>query len=203
MEMDQKAAVRMGRPRCFCEEKALDAAMRVFWEKGYEGASLTNLTGAMGINRPSLYAAFGDKETLFRKAMALYAEGPGAYLQQALAEPTARKVVETLWHGAVEQLGNPRNPRGCLSVQGGVACGTSAEPIRQTLIEWRKQSEAQIAERFARAQDEGDLPEHLNPKDLARYVVVVLNGLGIQAANGVTQAEMACVVEMALGALPI
>jgi AcrR family transcriptional regulator len=196
------ASAKLGRPRAFSEEAALDAAMRVFWEKGYEGASLTDLTEAMGINRPSLYATFGDKETLFLRAMEQYANGPAYYLRAALAEPTAYAVIEALLRGAVKLLADPRNPRGCLSVQGGLACGTAAEPIKDALIAWRKKGEAEIVKRLKRARVEGDLPAELDPHDLARYLATVLNGLGIQAANGATKAEMTRVVEMALRTLP-
>ncbi len=127
---------KAGRPRCFCEEQALEAAMRVFWEKGYEGTSLNDLTEAMGINRPSLYAAFGDKAALFLKAMERYAEGPGGYLKSALAEPKARAVAESLLRGAVAMLGDPHNPRGCMSVQAALSCGTEAEPVKQALTKW-------------------------------------------------------------------
>src|SRR5216684_8683324 len=94
--MSTQTAAKMGRPRGFAEDAALEAAMRVFWEKGYEGATLADLTEAMGINRSSLYASFGDKEALFRMAMARYAEGPAAYMKKALQEPTVRSVVEAL-----------------------------------------------------------------------------------------------------------
>src|SRR5690242_2106841 len=97
-----------GRPRSFDADKALDAAMQIFWHKGYEGASLSDLTEAMGINRPSLYAAFGDKESLFRKALARYAEGPNAYIGEALAAPSARQVAERLLMGTADMLGDPR-----------------------------------------------------------------------------------------------
>src|SRR2546422_11461457 len=92
----RKSAQPMGRPRAFDVEKALDLALRVFWEKGYEGTALSDLTEAMGINRPSLYAAFGNKEALFRKALDRYADGPASYVREALNEPTARAVVERL-----------------------------------------------------------------------------------------------------------
>lgn len=176
--------------------------MRVFWEKGYEGASLTDLTEAMGINRPSLYAAFGDKEALFRKAMEQYSNGPASYLRAALEEPTAYAVVEALLRGSVKLLGDPRNPRGCFSVQAGIACGTDAEPIRNALVAWRRHGEAEMVKRFKRARSEGDLPAELDPHDLARYIATVLNGLSIQAANGATKAEMTRVVEIALRSLP-
>jgi len=189
---------KSGRPRCFCEDTALDAAMRVFWEKGYEGASLTDLTEAMGINRPSLYATFGDKEALFRRVMERYAEGPAVYLQAALEEPTARAVVKALFYGAVNLLGDTRNPRGCLSVQGALASGADADPVRNALIEWRKQGEAAIQKRLKQAQAEGDLAKNINPGDLTRYIATVLNGLGIQAANGASKAEMARVAKIAL-----
>src|ERR1700687_480877 len=107
-----------GRPRSFDLGKALDAGMLVFWRKGYEGASLSDLTRAMGINRPSLYAAFGDKEALFRKALDRYDEGPAAYVREALKQPTVRAVTEQLLRGAAKLSTDPHHPPGCLMVQG-------------------------------------------------------------------------------------
>src|SRR5204862_1923297 len=107
----------IGRPRAFDLGKALDRALKVFWRKGYEGATLADLTRAMGINRPSLYAAFGNKEELFRKALDRYAEGPACHVRESLSEPTARKVVEKLWYGSVNLLTDPKHPHGCLAVQ--------------------------------------------------------------------------------------
>src|ERR1700738_1733525 len=119
----------IGRPRGFDIDRALDLAMQVFWEKGYEGTSLPDLTSAMGINRPSLYAAFGNKEALFRKVLDRYIEGPAGYVRQALGEQTARAVVERLLSGAIDLLTDPRNPGGCLLVQGALACGEAAESV--------------------------------------------------------------------------
>src|SRR6266404_3298466 len=108
---------RLGRPRAFDADRALDRALAVFWRNGYEGASLPTLTKAMGINRPSLYAAFGNKEALFRKAVERYDRGPASYTYKALKQPTARKVVEALLKGIVALLTTPKNPGGCLMVQ--------------------------------------------------------------------------------------
>src|SRR5438094_9922303 len=116
MKAKRQAASTVGRPRAFDVDEALDQALKVFWRKGYEGTSLPDLTKAMGINRPSLYAAFGNKEELFRKALDRYAEGPAAYAAEALNEPTARAVAELLLEGSVNLLTDPRNPRGCLVV---------------------------------------------------------------------------------------
>src|SRR6202047_5260819 len=131
MTMKQKMNARaLGRPRSFETGKALDAAMKVFWCKGYEGASLSDLTKAMGINRPSLYAALGDKESLFRKVLDRYDNGPAAYVQEALNKPTARTAVERLMEGAAELGTASGNPRGCLFVQSALVCGDGAKAIR-------------------------------------------------------------------------
>jgi AcrR family transcriptional regulator len=202
MSTQVAASGKMGRPRGFCEEAALEAAMRVFWAKGYEGATLSDLTEAMGINRSSMYTTFGDKEALFRLAITRYAEGPASYVRKALKEPTARAVVEALLRGALELLADSSHPRGCLSVQGALACGSGAEAAKQAMIEWRKHGEADIQRRLQQARKEGDFPKHVNPGDLARYVSTLLTGLGVQATNGATKADMTRVVEMALRSMP-
>jgi AcrR family transcriptional regulator len=172
--------------------------MQVFWAKGYEGASLSDLTQAMGINRPTLYATFGDKESLFRRALERYAEGPAAYVCEALQKSNVRDVVEALLRGELELLSDPASPRGCFLVQGVLACGSDVEPLKQAMIEWRKHGEAGIKKRFEQAQAEADLSKDVDPGDLARYLNTVLAGLAIQAANGATKEEMTRVVEMNL-----
>src|ERR1700682_5715396 len=153
----KKSSGRLGRPRSFDIDGALDRALRVFWRKGYEGASLSDLTRAVGINRPSLYAAFGDKETLFRKALDRYAEGPVAYVREALKQPRARSVAQTLLRGTADLLTDPHHPSGCLMVQGALVCGDAADCIRQELVSRRLAGEAAVRRRFKRAQAEGDL----------------------------------------------
>src|SRR5579864_7728429 len=113
-----KSPKRMGRPRSFDIDRALDRALLVFWRKGYEGASLSDLTKAVGVNRPSLYAAFGDKEELFRKALDRYLKGPAAYTQEALRESTARAIVERMLLGAADLKTAGSKNGGCLMVQG-------------------------------------------------------------------------------------
>ncbi|GEJ57397.1 TetR/AcrR family transcriptional regulator [Anaeromyxobacter diazotrophicus] len=192
----------MARPRMFDVDEALDRALRVFWRKGYEGTSLADLTKVMRINRPSLYAAFGNKEGLFRRALDRYAEGPAAFAREALAAPTARAVVERLWSGTIDQLTDPRTPRGCLLVQGALACGDAAESIRRELAARRSAGVAALRERFERAVAEGDLPAGADPEDLARFVAAVTHGMSVQAAGGAGRDELERVVRMALRAWP-
>jgi AcrR family transcriptional regulator len=177
---------------------ALDRALEVFWKRGYDGASLPDLTRAMGINRPSLYAAFGNKQELFRRAMERYARGPGAYVRESLAEPTARRVVERLLLGAIDMLTDPRHPRGCLAVHGALAGGKECEPVRNELISRRAAGEAALRRRFERAAADGDLPRDANPADLARFVTTVVHGMSVQAVGGATRAQLRRVVEMAM-----
>ena len=194
-------AVR-GRPREFDVDRALDRAVEVFWRLGYEGASMSALTEAMGINRPSLYAAFGDKEQLFRKAVARYAETELAYVREALERPTAYEVAETLLRAQLVALTQPGRPAGCLSIQGGVSCGTANTGITEFLAASRLAGEAALAERFARAVAEGDLPEDTDPAALARFLHVVQEGQAVHAAAGVTRDLLAQSAEFALRAVP-
>jgi AcrR family transcriptional regulator len=189
---------KMGRPRGFDEDTALEAAMRVFWEKSYEGATLSDLTDAMGINRSSMYAAFGDKEALFRLATTRYANGPAAYLREALEKPTLREVIESTLRGTADFLSNPDNPRGCFSVQAALACGTDAESVKEAMIEFRKHGDAAVKRRLQQAQRDGELETGVNPADFSRYLGTLVQGLGIQAANGATKAELHRVVDLAL-----
>ena len=198
----RKAASRGGRPRGFDIDKALDQAVRVFWRKGYEGASLLDLTRAMGINRPSLYAAFGDKRALFRKALDRYVDGPAAYVGEALKAPTGRGVVERLLRGAVDLLADPRNPRGCLLVQGALACGAEAHSVRRALMSRRAAGETALRRRLERARSTGDLPADADPADLARYVVTVVHGMAVLAAGGASRADLRRVSQTALRAWP-
>jgi AcrR family transcriptional regulator len=198
MNTSRAVEVKMGRPRGFDEDAALEAAMRVFWEKSYEGATIADLTKAMGINRSSIYAAFSDKESVFYRAMERYREQRMTYIRQALAQPSLREVVARLIYGTAEFLSTPGNPRGCLSVQGALACGTDAEPVKQAIIDWRKRGEAALKKRLLQAQSEDELPARIQPADFARYLSSVIAGLGVQAANGATRAELRRVAEIAL-----
>ena len=179
-------------------DAALEAAMRVFWEKSYEGTTIADLSEAMGINRSSMYAAFGDKESLFRRVMERYRAGRMTYMRQALALPSLREVMAGLIHGTAEFLSTPGNPRGCLSVQGALACGTDAEPVKQAIIDWRKSGEAALKKRLQLAQSEGELPTEIEPADFARYLSSVIAGLGVQAAYGATRVQLRRVAEIAL-----
>lgn len=192
----------LGRPREFDSEKALDAAMKVFWRKGYEGASLADLTKAMKINRPSLYAAFGGKEELFLRVLVRYSKGPAAYIREALNETTAAAVAERLLLGTADVLGNPKNPRGCLGVQGALACGKSSEAVQRELVSYRQAGEKIILDRLKRAQAEGDLPAEADPADLARYITTMIRGMAVDAASGASREELRRVARMAMRAWP-
>ena len=202
-KMEEKQPSRpKGRPRSFDVEKALDRAVEVFRRKGYEGASLNDLTTAMDIERPSLYAAFGDKEALFRKALDRYVGLTMDFVQSALLEKTAHRFVERLLSGAADMQTDPHQPPGCLTVQGALACGKDSEPVRNELVRCRDKTESLIRDRLKRAKREGDLPADSNPADLARYVATVIQGMAVQAAGGASRAELRRVAETALKVWP-
>lgn len=191
-----------GRPRVFDKDEALDKVMQIFWNRGYEGASIAELTETLGINKPSLYAAFGNKEELFKKALSRYAAGPVSFVRDAVNEPTARKVAESFLFKAAEFLTKPSQPKGCMIVQGALSSGESADLVKNILINYRNSYENLLAERFEKARLEGDLPENAVAKDLAKYLAILHQGMSVQATSGATKEELIKTVNIALNIWP-
>ena len=191
---------RPGRPRAFDEEAALEKATHVFWQKGYDAASVSDLTEAMGINPPSLYAAFGNKEELFVRVLQRYGEGAAGYVANALSAPTAREVAERRLYGAVDAMCDCSKPLGCLAVQAAARCGDT--PMGKRIGNFCEESNQAFVRRFKRAKAEGDLPKDSDPAALARYLATVTYGLSIQASAGATRAELRKVVAIALQQWP-
>ena len=198
----KQVSAPLGRPRGFDADRALDRALAIFWRNGYEGASLPALTKAMGITRPSLYAAFGNKEALFRKALDLYEHEKLAYVGAALEAPTARGVAEHLLYGALEMQTTGSDPKGCLGVISSVACGSEAESIKAEVLLRQASSRAALLRRFEKAKADGDLPGHIEPASLVWYLTAVSQGLHIQSGSGATRDDLLCIVETTLALWP-
>jgi AcrR family transcriptional regulator len=191
-----------GRPRTFDTDRAIENAMRVFWRNGYEATTLDDLTDAMKVSRPSLYAAFGSKDALFLKVVERYREYAASYLNDALEKTTAREVFETLIDGAVNLQTDPLNPSGCLYVQGALVSSEANAPIRSELARRRKDAENAIRKRFTKAVDEGDLPAATDSADLARFTAVMLHGLAVQAAGGDSREKLKRAAKFAFDVFP-
>lgn len=190
--------MRTGRPRSFCVDETLDRAMTVFWRHGYEGASMSDLTAAMGINSPSLYACFGSKEGLFRAVLERYDQRRKSTMEEVLSAPSAAQVAETYLHNiakfAVDTGG--QNPPGCLLLQSGLSCGDADIP--DELARHRAEKEMALRTRFEKARESGDLPKTADPAALARYLMTVSNGICVQAASGATVEELREIADFAL-----
>lgn len=189
-----------GRPRSFDREKALEAAMKVFWSKGFEGASLADLTQAMGISPPSLYAAFGDKEGLFLEAVARYEAG----LREACPyseEPTARAAVSRLLTDLAAQFTGTGHPRGCLMVMA-AATSSSSPRLQAALAERRANARARFKARIERGIREGELPADADAGALANFYVAVIFGMAMQARDGATHKALLATVDNAMRAWP-
>jgi AcrR family transcriptional regulator len=191
-----------GRPRSFDTDKALDRAMHVFWRKGYEGTSLADLTRAMRINAPSLYAAFGNKEALFGKVLDRYVAGPANYLPKALSAPTAREAIRQVFDGVIALQTAAGHPGGCLVVQGALAAGTGGSRMRKAAIARLALAEASIRKRLEAAKAEGDLPKDSKPAELASYVLTTLSGIAVAGATGASRKHLKRIAEVALRAWP-
>ena len=190
-----------GRPRAYDPDKALARARDAFWQAGFSATSLDALGAATGMNRPSLYAAFGDKQSLFRAVLQRYAEGPGSFVGRALAEPTARDAVTRLLRDAADELTAPGRPPGCLAIHGALACSDEGAAVRTDLAAQRRASEAAIRARLERARDEGDLAPDADPAALATFVATLFQGMAVQAASGSSRDTLRQVAETALSGL--
>lgn len=190
----------LGRPRGFDIGDALEKAQGVFCRLGYDAASLSELTKAMGINSPSLYAAFGSKEGLFRAVMDRYAQQRVQDLEAGLDAPTARDAVDHILAIAARLYTEDKGEVSWLVMRGGAACGCPA--IADDLSSRRDGIETALRKRFERAVQEGDLGERADPAALARYVMSVLTGMGIQAAEGASEEELKQIAAYAMGGFP-
>ncbi|PRX96786.1 TetR/AcrR family transcriptional regulator [Allonocardiopsis opalescens] len=190
-----------GRPRGFDREAALGQAMCAFWERGYQATSMADLTAAMGINSPSLYAAFGSKEALFREAVELYTRTEGAAPSRALREgPTARASVDGLLRTNALAYTAGDRPAGCMVVLAAVNCTEESAGARDLLAKLRRDDLGALRERLDRGAAEGDLPPGTDTAALARFYNAVLHGMSIQAYDGATRAELLAVVDSAMAA---
>jgi AcrR family transcriptional regulator len=189
---------KTGRPISFDKDVAIEAAMLLFWERGYEGTSMADLTQAMGLNPSSIYAAFGDKHELFQLAVKRYMEMRAQYAVKALEEPTLEKFIRALFLNTVEFLTTPGHPPTCMTLAGAVGCSLSATPARDLMTEIRKQNQAAIKERLLAARKNGELSKEISVDDYARYLSTIIAGLSIQAANGSTKVELKRTAQMAL-----
>ena len=194
--------MRTGRPRGFCVEDTLDRAMTVFWRHGYEGASMSDLTAAIGINSPSLYACFGSKEGLFRAVLERYDQRRKKFMEDVIAAPTAQKVAETYLHGVADFASDTsgQNPPGCLLLQSGLSCGDSDIP--DELARHRAEKEEALRNRFEKVRKAGELPKGVTPAMLARFLMTVSNGICVQASSGSSVKELHEVAAMALMGWP-
>ncbi|WP_433322968.1 TetR/AcrR family transcriptional regulator [Spirillospora sp. CA-294931] len=202
--MSGKAGATRGRPRGFDRETALAAAVLLFWERGYETTSIGELTEAMGIRPGSLYAAFGDKETLFKEAVRAYGSTPaGTFIPAALTEePTARDAFSRILREAAANYCDPSHPPGCLIISAGANVTAQDSAVAAFLREIRESNLATMRERLSQAQRDGELPPDADTDALAGYYGTVIQGMSQRSRDGATAAELARVAELALTVWP-
>ena len=201
--MKKSEARSRGRPRSFDREAALETAMRLFWQHGYEATSLAQLTAAIGVSAPSLYAAFGDKEALFLQTVARYQARGGDQTQALWGDfTTAREAVASVLTESAIRLTDPNYPRGCMVVLSAVSCSDEAARVQQRLSACRAEWERQMKQRIARGIAEGDVPESADAGALASFYMAVLQGMSLHAKDGASREQLKQIGAAALLAFP-
>ncbi|GAA2996436.1 TetR/AcrR family transcriptional regulator [Streptosporangium longisporum] len=193
-----------GRPRTFDREAALAVAVRLFWERGYEATSVGELSEAMGIRPGSLYAAFGDKRSLFREVVRAYGRSPaGAFVGLALEEePTAYGAFARVLREAAATYPDPSHPAGCLTISAATNVTPQDADVEAFLRDLRNANLSVFETRLRTAQREGELPADASPRALAGYFAAVVQGMSQRARDGAGAAELAEIAELALSAWP-
>jgi len=207
MELDKTGCSKVckprGRPLSFDREQALEQAMHVFWQHGYEAASIAELTTAMGITAPSLYTAFGDKEHLFLEAIERYATGPGGGYPRALEEePTAYLAIKRCLEEAADELTQTNHPKGCMLVLAATNCSKASAHIQAALIKRRAASDAGVRCRIEHGIQSGELPAGTDPEALANFYTAVFRGMSMLAADGASRESLLATAAVALKAWP-
>ena len=192
-----------GRPLSFDRDTALEQAMHVFWQRGYEAASITELTTAMGITAPSLYTAFGDKERLFLEAIERYATGPGGGYPRALEEePTAYLAIKRCLEEAAEELTRPCHPPGCMVTMAATNCSVASAHIQAGLAKRRAAGDAGVRCRIEHGIKDGELPADTDAEALANFYATVFRGMSMQATDGASRENLMATAAAAMRAWP-
>lgn len=198
----EAAHMARGRPRAFDYRHALEAALEVFWTKGYEGTSIADLTEAMGVGKASLYSSFGRKEELFQLVLDLYVAEKISYTRDALHQPTARKVAMAFMRGALDAQVGEHDPKGCLGVISLNSFADDSQQIKALAVERTCRAQQALIRRFEGAKADGDLTADTDAAGLASYLYAILQGMAVQAASGATRAHLERLIQTSMAVWP-
>lgn len=191
-----------GRPRTFDRNQAVDAAMRLFWDRGYEETSITDIREAIGVHAPSFYAAFGDKAQLFAEAMDRYVALTGGFAAQAVGQPTTREAVTALLKGAVKNYTTPGRPRGCLVMASRQGRPVSHKQVKAKLDAFMATLAKTLEDRIRQGRDAGEFAADVDPRSLSTYVLFLIDALALAARRGRPRAELEQLMNHAMAGWP-
>ncbi len=203
MKQTERASRRPGRPRAFDRDAALHQAMLLFWRHGYEATSLSDLTAAMGVSPPSLYAAFGDKRRLFLEAVGRYCSGPVTSQSIIDGAESARDAARGLLEASAVGFTGADTPPGCLLASGAISCSASAADVQAELASVRRGIERRLRERIEGDIDAGELDPDTDAEALAAHVMSVIQGMSTLARDGAPRERLVAVTDIAMRAWPV